>query len=69
MKILVDEMPESPKACPFSEKRRVGPYDEIYCCTLRPYIEEAGGKPRCLCKRVETCDRLLPVNTWKEVTP
>lgn len=60
MKILVDEMPESPKACPFSEFRRVGPH-EIYCCTLRPYIEEADGKPRVWCKCVETCDRLIPI--------
>ena len=62
MKILVDKMPESPEACPFSERRRVGPH-EVWTCTLRPYIEEAGGKPRCLCKSVETCDRLQPFNT------
>lgn len=61
MKIFVDEMPEEPRDCPFSERRQVGPH-RVYVCTLRPYIEEAEGKPRCLCKRVELCDRLLPVN-------
>lgn len=64
MRIIVDKMPESPEACPFSELRTAGPR-KAWACTLRPYIEEAHGKPRCICKRVETCDRLQPVNTEK----
>ena len=57
MKILVDKMPESPRACPFSIRN----VEYGYFCTLQPYNEETRGKPRCLCKCVETCDRLLPV--------
>ena len=63
MKLIVDKMPESPEACPFSERSSVGKHGAwAWTCTLRPYIKEAGGKPRCLCKSVEKCDRLTPIN-------
>lgn len=63
MKIIVDEMPESPRDCPFSERREAGPH-RVYVCNLRPYIEEAGEKPRCLCKNVENCERLQPLDSF-----
>lgn len=55
MKIFVDKLPEHPRDCLFSVKDvKFG-----YICQLRPYIPEAGGKPPCLCKNVEKCDRLM----------
>lgn len=59
MKIVVSEMPETPKDCMFSEK--VSGREELYACTLRPYIEEAEGKPKCLCKNTGRCDRLSTI--------
>lgn len=59
MKIVVDKMPETPRDCLFSEQvqNRAG----VYACTLRPYIEEAGCKPKCLCKNTGECDRLSTI--------
>ena len=59
MKIVVDKIPETPKDCLFSEQvqNRVGEY----VCKLRPYIEEAEGKSKCLCKNTGRCDRLSTI--------
>lgn len=55
MKIIVDKLPEHPRYCLFSMRDvKCG-----YICQLRPYIPEAEGKPRCLCKNVEKCECLM----------
>lgn len=60
MKIVVDKLPESPKQCPFSEVTHQG-----YGCTLRPYIEHINHKPKCICKDVKYCDRLIELGEVK----
>ena len=60
MKVLVNEMPQEPKDCLFSEFE---PRGGIYVCTLREYIPEAdergsGYKPRCICKSCDKCEKL-----------
>ena len=61
MKIVVDKMPEEVRDCFFSKLIKKDRYsdEELYACTLRPYIEEAEGKPCCICKSVDKCDRLI----------
>ena len=59
MKIVVDKLPETPRDCLFSEL--VPHYVGVYGCTLRPYIEKVDGKPKCLCKSVDKCDRLKEI--------
>ena len=59
MKILVNEMPQEPKDCLFSEYELRG---EFYVCKLRQYIPEAdrtgsGYKPRCICN-CSNCENL-----------
>lgn len=56
MKIIVDELPETPRDCPFS---LLDLRCNMYVCQLRPFREEAGGKPRCVCKSVVNCDQLV----------
>ena len=57
MKLVVDKLPETPKDCLFSE---LIPYSVgVYACTLRSYIEKVDGKPKCLCKCVDKCDKLV----------
>ena len=64
MKILVNEMPETPKECLFSEHDPRGGRD-FYVCTLREYIPDAdekdvGYKPKCVCRDCSKC-KLLEV--------
>lgn len=63
MKIIVDKMPETPKECMFSEliPHAMG----VYNCSLRPYIEKIDSKPKCLCKNVDKCDRLIELGEVK----
>ena len=57
MKIVVDEFPKTPRDCLFSE---LVPYAVgVYNCTLKSYIEKVDGKPKCICKDVDKCDRLV----------
>lgn len=63
MRILVTEMPETPRDCLFSKLEIRG---DFYVCTLREYIEEAderdnGYKPKCVCKNVSNCSHLKVV--------
>jgi hypothetical protein len=63
MKILVTEMPESPRDCLFSKQVAFNNYEPVYACNLREYIEEAddkdnGYKPKCLCKNCSHCKKL-----------
>ena len=57
MKIVVDKLPETPRDCLFSERipHAVG----VYGCTLRGHIEKVDGKPKCICKDVKYCDKLI----------
>lgn len=55
MKIIVDEMPESPKDCPFSEEKRLGDRFTGYICTLRLNIPGKPKNTRCVCKDVSGC--------------
>ena len=60
MKILVTEIPETPKDCLFSQ---LDLRSRIYVCTLREYIPEAderdiGYKPTCVCRDCSKCDKL-----------
>ena len=60
MKVLVTEMPETPRDCIFSQ---LDLRCRLYVCTLREYIPEAderdtGYKPTCLCKDCSKCDKL-----------
>lgn len=60
MKVLVNEMPQEPRDCLFSELDLRG---RIYVCNLREYIPEADErdidyKPRCICKDCSKCDKL-----------
>lgn len=60
MKVLVTEMPETPRDCLFSEFE---PRGDFYFCTLRGYIPEAderdtGYKPKCICKNCVLCSKL-----------
>lgn len=62
MKILVNEMPETPKDCLFSQLDLRGGKD-FYVCTLRAYIPEAdikenGYKPSCVCRNCSKCNML-----------
>lgn len=62
MKVLVTEMPETPKDCLFSELDLRGGKD-FYVCTLREYIPKAderhiGYKPICVCKSCDKCEKL-----------
>lgn len=62
MKIVVTEMPETPRDCLFSELDIRGGID-FYACTLREYLPEAderntGYKPRCVCKDCSKCTLL-----------
>ena len=64
MKVFVDSYPESPRDCLFSKQVAYKNYEPVYACTLREYIEEAdekdnGYKPKCLCKNVNNCDKLI----------
>lgn len=63
MKIVINKMPKTPRDCLFSEliPHSVG----VYGCTLRGYIEKIDGKPRCLCKSVDKCDRLIEFGELK----
>ena len=65
MKIVVDELPESPKKCLFSQRNvEVG-----YVCTLRLYNEVTGTKPFFVCKPVSGgvhCDRLVTFERMME---
>ena len=60
MKVLVTEMPETPRDCLFSE---LDPRCRLYVCTLRECIPEAderdtGYKPSCVCKDCSKCNML-----------
>lgn len=65
MKIVVDELPKSPKECAFSKR-----HDEVgYICTLRPYIKQIGSKTICVCKSVDVgvhCDQLITFERMME---
>lgn len=59
MKIIVDEMPETPRDCLFSEEKRLGDNFTGYICTLR--FDIPGKKPKntqCLCKDTKFCECL-----------
>lgn len=63
MKIVVDKLPEIPRDCLFSE---LIPYSVgVYGCTLKGYIEKVDGKPKCLCKSVDKCDKLVVLGDTK----
>lgn len=66
MKIIVTEMPKTPRDCMFSQRRRDA---GGYVCQLRPYIYEAEGKPVCLCKTTANCDRLTPNTEGDAIWP
>lgn len=62
MKVLVTEMPETPRDCLFSQLDLRGGKD-FYVCTLREYIPKAderdnGYKPICVCKSCDKCEKL-----------
>ena len=62
MKLVVTEMPDTPRDCLFSERDVRGGRD-FYVCNLRGYIPEAdeldnGYKPRCVCRGCSKCDKL-----------
>ena len=61
MKIVVDRLPESPRDCPFS----VHDVEYGYICQLRPYIDKAKAKPKCLCTSVMHCDLLIELEEAK----
>lgn len=61
MKVIVTEMPETPRECLFSEFAAYG--DGYYVCNLREYIPKAdernrGYKPKCICKDCSKCTLL-----------
>ena len=56
MKIIVDEMPNTPKECLFAERNvEIG-----YVCSLRG-LNPDGKRTRCICKP-ENCDRLTTLS-------
>lgn len=62
MKVVVTEMPKTPRDCLFSELDLRGGKD-FYVCTLREYIPKAderdnGYKPICVCKSCDKCEKL-----------
>ena len=64
MKIIVDKLPESPAACPFSQHN----CEYGYLCTLRPVIEYNGKRPInpiIRCKSVERCECLIELEDVK----
>lgn len=62
MRIIVDELPKTPRECIFSRVKYFGD-KAIYICGLHQYIPEAdkkddGYKPECICKSVSSCNLL-----------
>ena len=58
MKIIVDKLPESPRACLFSQHH----CEYGYICMLRPVIRDDKERPRkpiVRCKSVESCECLI----------
>ena len=69
MRIVVDSYPKSVRDCLFSERVAGGDY---YVCALRSYVEEAdrnntGYKPKCICKRVDICERLVCKSDMEDI--